>query len=684
MAEKTLNSRLIMKHDSSANWAKATSFVPKKGEIIIYDGSGATASKFKIGDGSTTVVNLPFAGGGSQAATGSATMPIYWDGTQYKTINSFPEKYLSWGGKSIVADVSPIDAAMTNVLGGVRSNLMLASGIIIEYSTNGGSTWADYGATNTDKVALVSEVERTPTFSLGKHLDGATRVNDQLRITIDGVAGGVYFALKTLCIYMTTGGAGGCKCKIEHAQGRAGATSINDLTFVTDGTYNINGWSGWNSIPCVLTYGGTRTRTDNSNAIRLTFTIDTAQTTDSQRCSIFKVFMLGTIAWSAASTIAKTGHLYSWTVNKEAIFPAAVTATAFNGNATSATKVNGHTVNSDVPANAKFTDTVYTLPAATSSVLGGVKIGSGITVAADGTISAASSYTLPTASTTVKGGIKVGTGLTMSSETLNHSNSITAKTAYGSTATTASANGGSITVTDVKYDAQGHITGSTDRKITLSQTTYTLAGLGGVPTSRTINGKALSSNITLTAGDVGAATSSALNSYLPLSGGSITGNLTVGGTFTYTNIGSDNDTSDYFKLWMSTAGVPKRCDYLYFNPAEKMLAVQGNNTASPMLAVEALGSNTVSIALKAEVTGNKGIINRVNNGYMLHELGANNFLLLGPSARDSNYNVVIDTAGDIYRQAGGTNYRVWNQYNMKSGTSLPASANAGDIFFLYS
>lgn len=108
-----------------------------------------------------------------------------------------------------------------------------------------------------------------------------------------------------------------------------------------------------------------------------------------------------------------------------------------------------------------------------------MKIGSGLTVAADGTISAAAQYTLPTASSTTKGGIKVGTGLTMSSEILNHSNSITAKTTYGSTATTASANGGSITVTDVKYDAQGHITGSTDRKITLSQTTYTLAGLMG-------------------------------------------------------------------------------------------------------------------------------------------------------------------------------------------------------------
>ena len=53
--------------------------------------------------------------------------------------------------------------------------------------------------------------------------------------------------------------------------------------------------------------------------------------------------------------------------------------------------------------------------------------------------------------------------------TIGHSAGLTAKTSYGSTATTASADGGTITVTDVKYDEAGHITGSTDRTITLSQ-----------------------------------------------------------------------------------------------------------------------------------------------------------------------------------------------------------------------
>ena len=49
-----------------------------------------------------------------------------------------------------------------------------------------------------------------------------------------------------------------------------------------------------------------------------------------------------------------------------------------------------------------------------------------------------------------------------------------------------------------------------------------------VPTSRTVNGKALRANITLSAGDVGAAPSSHSHSYLPLAGGTMTGKINRG------------------------------------------------------------------------------------------------------------------------------------------------------------
>lgn len=56
MANNTFQGRIIQKHDTEANWKKATNFVPLKGEIIIYD----DLKKIKIGDGATKVGSLAF------------------------------------------------------------------------------------------------------------------------------------------------------------------------------------------------------------------------------------------------------------------------------------------------------------------------------------------------------------------------------------------------------------------------------------------------------------------------------------------------------------------------------------------------------------------------------------------------------------------------------------------------
>lgn len=61
MAEKTLNARVQMKTDKEENWLKATNFIPKNGEIIIYT-TDATHSyqRVKVGDGIKKVNELPF------------------------------------------------------------------------------------------------------------------------------------------------------------------------------------------------------------------------------------------------------------------------------------------------------------------------------------------------------------------------------------------------------------------------------------------------------------------------------------------------------------------------------------------------------------------------------------------------------------------------------------------------
>lgn len=71
MAEKTIKTRIIHKHATESNWAKAINFVPKQGELIIYDdryidsdGNEVIVAddiRWKIGDGVTLVNDLRFA-----------------------------------------------------------------------------------------------------------------------------------------------------------------------------------------------------------------------------------------------------------------------------------------------------------------------------------------------------------------------------------------------------------------------------------------------------------------------------------------------------------------------------------------------------------------------------------------------------------------------------------------------
>ena len=64
MANNEYFSRIIHKHDLEANWIKAatnSNFIPKQGEIIVYDrDDNHDYERIKIGDGITNVTNLPF------------------------------------------------------------------------------------------------------------------------------------------------------------------------------------------------------------------------------------------------------------------------------------------------------------------------------------------------------------------------------------------------------------------------------------------------------------------------------------------------------------------------------------------------------------------------------------------------------------------------------------------------
>lgn len=61
MTDKIIKSRIQHKHDTEANWQKATNFIPKSSELIVYDpDENYTYHRFKFGDGVQNVNDLPF------------------------------------------------------------------------------------------------------------------------------------------------------------------------------------------------------------------------------------------------------------------------------------------------------------------------------------------------------------------------------------------------------------------------------------------------------------------------------------------------------------------------------------------------------------------------------------------------------------------------------------------------
>ena len=462
MSEKQISARTQQKIDLTANWEKATNFVPKKGEIIVYsDGGGTGTPKMKVGDGATKVGSLKFI---------EATMPDA--STKVSGIVNTGEQ--TFGGEKTFKGYTRF------ITGGTSSGYGIAIGAVDSsnpymyldkdtlgfgiQNTSGGSTQTrlTFSSNQIEVRGAIISSASNPYKNLGSsdtpwtngyitnlhgNADTATSAATASKVakalSINGKSYNGSAAIDVGAIGIAYGGTGKTTRK-EALTALLGQTSTTNLNEVLEqGTYH---WAGtaedynaptdYGTLICLVSFGDMHNNSSN---------------------------------WLTHIAVGTDNTLY-WRqkVNTLAFKPWKTILDSNNYSTYAATKDHNH-------------DGVYlkTLPIASTTTLGGVKIGSGLTVAEDGTISAAAAYTLPTASSTVKGGIKVGTGLTMSSETLNHSNSITAKTAYGSTATTASANGGKIVVTDVKYDAQGHITGSTDRTITLSQTTYTLAGLMG-------------------------------------------------------------------------------------------------------------------------------------------------------------------------------------------------------------
>ena len=153
-----------------------------------------------------------------------------------------------------------------------------------------------------------------------------------------------------------------------------------------------------------------------------------------------------------------------------------------------------------------------------------IKAGSNITLtASSGTLTISSSYTNTTYS--------AGTGLSLSGTTFSLGTSGVSAGSYGPTANVSGSNGTTINVPQITVDSYGRVTGVTNRVYTSvdTNTTYSLGSFGVTATAAQLNFcSGVTSNIQTQLNNKAA--SSHTHSYLPLSGGTLTGDLTINNT----------------------------------------------------------------------------------------------------------------------------------------------------------
>jgi formylmethanofuran dehydrogenase subunit D len=116
---------------------------------------------------------------------------------------------------------------------------------------------------------------------------------------------------------------------------------------------------------------------------------------------------------------------------------------------------------------------IYSLPKAASNILGGIKVGARLSIDSQGVLSAdPGAYTLPTATSNTLGGVKVGAGLTIVNGILSVSNQYVLPTASGSTLGGVKI-GARLTMTDGVLSADVQSIGQTPT-LTASDKTVTL------------------------------------------------------------------------------------------------------------------------------------------------------------------------------------------------------------------
>ena len=240
--------------------------------------------------------------------------------------------------------------ALVNTTRANRLAFLPANQIIIEKTTDGGTTWVDAGVSDSIKVGLFSETR--PSVSLPK-LNGVRSTLCGLRVTITAMKYNVpantpetekyaywnssnvvsterYCQLKEMYFWLTVI-SDTIGVKVERA---TGANPNNWSVIFDDSSFFMTGWSGCDYVRFSQgVFGGGTNQTGQAWNYRITFmtkgvngtdTMATTSTTASQ--SIMEIRAYGDTWWGRANEYMANDKLYQHDYLKNATFPAKVIA----------------------------------------------------------------------------------------------------------------------------------------------------------------------------------------------------------------------------------------------------------------------------------------------------------------------------------------------------------------------
>lgn len=258
-----------------------------------------------------------------------------WNGYELRAVNknqfaiadhAHPTSEIYGGNVNYSGYAGPIESAHIDVLRANRLAFLPASGVKVEYSVDGGTTWVDYGANDAQKASLFAmRMGSAASFYTGKHTkaDECT-TKDQLRVTVTPVDR--YASVNMLYLWVSVAGTS-ATVNISRSTIGAKETFTDVRTDVP-----ISGWSGPNEIRFSGgTFGGGSTQTSNAYAYRFTFK---NKADGKGSVSVMDIRMYGPSAWGVPNSMMEKDHIYNWDANQNVQFPAQVTAKKFNGSST--------------------------------------------------------------------------------------------------------------------------------------------------------------------------------------------------------------------------------------------------------------------------------------------------------------------------------------------------------------